>query len=151
MRATVGNKRPRCIYTKRPRMSINISVNSTIFQQFAAERAVLSTLFFLPRGTRRPSRPNFPARLILVDEHAGLPVGADPAAVHPRSIEGHGEVAAAVEGDESARPAYFCDLFQYRRGRRGDRAPAVLHHGRHVVGDDRAYEILAVARARDGA
>jgi hypothetical protein len=48
MRATVGFKRPRFIYTKRARVSINFWVNSTIFQQFAARRRLCQPLFSSP-------------------------------------------------------------------------------------------------------
>src|ERR671939_391385 len=100
MRATVGCKRPRFIYTKRPRMSINISVNSTIFQQFAAEPVVCQPFFPPPSPGPTSAPAPLPAPpLILVDVDARLPVRADPAAVHPRRVEGRGEVAAPVQGD----------------------------------------------------
>jgi hypothetical protein len=66
MRATRGFKRPRIIYTKPTRMSINISMNSTIFQQFAAERVVCQPFFIADEGPP-PTTKRISPRLVFVN------------------------------------------------------------------------------------
>src|SRR3954453_2929461 len=74
-----------------------------------------------------------------------------PASVHAGSVEGHREISLPVDTDDPAGSADFGDFFERGLGRLRQRLPAVLHLRGDIVGDDGAYEILAVARAGDGA
>src|SRR5689334_2257204 len=80
-----------------------------------------------------------------------LRVRPDPAAVHAGSVEGHGEVSMPVDADESAGSADFGDFFERGLGRLRQRLSAILHLRGDVVRDDGAYEVFAVARARNRA
>src|SRR5258706_8237012 len=103
------------------------------------------------RAEARSRGDRVTARLVhgSVDAQGATAFAVDRAAVHAFAVERHGDIAAAVDGDQAAVGLQAGELL-YRHARRpGERLAEILHARRDVVGEHAADDRLAKPGAGD--